>query len=67
MLAVRVTRISEEAGLTADRRVTRMMRVEWMAGEHGPFVEHFPREGFDAARARTKLEEQARELEQLTR
>jgi len=67
MLTVKVIRISEEAGLTAERRVTRMMRVEWMAGDYGPFVEHFPREGFDAVRARTKLEEQARELEQLTR
>lgn len=67
MAAVKITRMNEEAGLTAEKRVTRLIRVEFMVGDQGPFIEHFPREGFDANRARAKLEEFARELEQMTR
>jgi len=67
MLAIRITQMREEAGLGERNQVLRQVRVEFMVGEQGPFVEHFPRAGFEAGKARTKLEEFARELEQLTR
>jgi len=63
---VTINRIIETVGRGEGNRIIPMLRVEFMVGQHGPFSQEFPREGFDARAARTKLEEFARQLEQLS-
>jgi len=62
---VTINRIIETVGRGEGNRIIPMLRVEFMVDKHGPFSQEFPREGFDARAARTKLEAFARELDLL--
>ena len=64
--AVQITRITETIGRLEAGKLTPMLRVEFMVGEHGPFSQEFPRATFDAVTARTALEGFARQLQQLS-
>ena len=63
---VHITRITETIGRLEAGKLTVMMRVEFMVGEHGPFAQEFPRATFDPVAARTALETFARQLQQLS-
>lgn len=63
--AVRVTRISEEMGLDEGRMPRPYIRVEFMVGDHGPFVHRFPKDQFQPELARAHLEQFGRDLERI--
>lgn len=54
--------IRQEASFDATGRPVAVMRVEFMVGDHGPFIEHFPRAEFSGPNVRAKLAEFARNL-----
>lgn len=64
---VKVTRMVETVRAAEGGRLERVIEVHYMVGEHGPFIHHFPREGFSGSLARVELEQAAREYEQLAR
>jgi hypothetical protein len=59
---VRVTRTSEDTVFDDAGKMQPMVRVEFKVGEDGPFVKHFPKEGFSGLSVKAQLEEFAREL-----
>ena len=66
MMSIIIRRIMEDSRLEAGGQIVRLIRVEYMIGEHGPFTQWFPREGFSAPAARLALDDFARELGSLT-
>lgn len=59
---VKVTRQSEETVFDDNGKATQSVRVEFRVGADGPFVRHFPKDGFQAFQVKTALEDFAREL-----
>jgi len=59
---IKIIRQTEDARIGLDGAVTRQIRVEWLVGNHGPFTDRFPAEGFTAAVRDARIEERAREL-----
>jgi hypothetical protein len=62
---VRVIRTSEESTFDEAGKLVPMVRVEFKVGTDGPFMKHFPREGFTGFQVKTALEDFARELRTL--
>lgn len=46
---IRIMRQVEDARFDLDGTSTYFVRVEFMVGKHGPFVERVPKDGFTAA------------------
>lgn len=59
---IKVTRQIQDAIFNADGTSTGIVRVEFMVGKHGPFIEKFPRDGFTAQLRDDKLAAFAREV-----
>lgn len=59
---VRIVRQLEDARFSQDGKHIAIIRVEFMVGDHGPFVERFPKDGFTAATRDDKLNTFAREI-----
>ncbi len=59
---VKVTRQMEDARWDATGRSRPIIRVEFMVGDHGPFVERFDKDGFSADVRDQKLNAFAREV-----
>jgi hypothetical protein len=66
MQAITIRKIGEDSRLEGSGQIVRQIRVEYMIGEHGPFTQSFPREGFSAPAARMQLEQFAADLSALT-
>jgi hypothetical protein len=64
-LTMKITRVTEESALAADRTVQTVIRVDFTVGAHGPFTERFPKTAFSPESARAKLDEFARGLQRL--
>lgn len=62
---VKVTRVSEEVGVDEQGRVVPIMRVEFMCGQNGPFIEKIPKADYQPQLVRAKIEDFARGLQQL--
>ncbi len=60
-----VTKVSEEPSFDNLGRAHAFIRVDFNVGDHGPFTERFPKETYDAAVVRAKLEQFANSLQQL--
>ncbi len=63
----RVTRVTESSELARDGRVRPVMRIEYMVGEHGPFMLSMPTDEYTPDAARMRMEEFARGIERLAR
>jgi len=61
-----IVRLMEESRLARGGGIERTIRVEFMVGEHGPFIEHFARETFNPADVTRRLQDFARGLDTLT-
>lgn len=59
---VKVTKISETSQQDQSGRPQPAIAVTWTLGSHGPFVEYFPKAGFDQNAAMTKIKELAQKL-----
>ena len=59
---VKVTRTSEETTFDDAGKMLPMVRVEFKVGDDGPFIKHFPKEGFSGLSVKSQLEDFAREL-----
>lgn len=57
-----ITRITEQRTYGPDLTADVAMRVEFMVGKHGPFVEKFPKGSYTAATRDYKLNDFAREV-----
>jgi hypothetical protein len=57
-----VTRIAEDRRLGAGEKIVSHIRVEYKVGDHGPFVEHFPKEVYTMEVRDAKLNAFAREV-----
>jgi hypothetical protein len=62
MNQVKISRIVEEVFPDATGKLARMLRVEFMVGEHGPFTERFPAEMTTGAQIRQKLDQFAQQI-----
>lgn len=60
---VNVQKVTEENFPDISGRPVQTYRFEFRLGEHGPFIERFPVEGFEPNAARMRLEQRARDLE----
>lgn len=58
---IRIVGQTEDASWI-DGKPRKEVRVVFYVGEHGPFSERFPKEGFTAAGVDARLEEFAREI-----
>lgn len=65
MLQPTVIRVSESVELTRAGGSRRIVRTEYMVGEHGPFIVDVPREDYSAAKVKAEMEKMASELSQL--
>ncbi len=63
---VKVTRINEEPGIDERGRVLPMMKVEYMVGDHGPFVYRCRKDQFNPRTVRAELDTWAQQLGTLT-
>lgn len=59
---VRITRQLEDARFSTDGKMSAIIRVEFMVGDHGPFVERFPKDGFTGQSRDDRLNAFAREI-----
>jgi hypothetical protein len=59
---IKVIRTVEDSKYMLDGTRVAIIRVEFMVGPHGPFVERMPKEGFTALVRDTKLNDFAREV-----
>lgn len=59
---VKVTRTSEETTFDDGGKMVPMVRVEFKVGDDGPFIKHFPKDGFSGLSVKSQLEDFAREL-----
>jgi hypothetical protein len=62
----KVTRVIQVTGLNVAGQPRQVMQVEFMIGEHGPFIELIPKDEFNAATVKQKLIDFATQLHQLT-
>jgi hypothetical protein len=46
--------------------IVTQVRIDYNVGDHGPFSEVFPKEGFNAQAAKLKLQQMADQLRQLS-
>ena len=46
---LQLLRLVDESKLERDGSVTHLVRADFLLGKFGPFVERFPKEGFDAS------------------
>lgn len=63
---VKVSTIREETRTNAQGQLERVMHVSFRVGEHGPFEEWFPRQGFNSTDVGNRLDELARQILGLT-
>lgn len=61
---IKITRVMEDRRIGEHDRIAAIIRVEFRVGDHGPFVEHFPKELYSAAARDQKLNDFAREVRQ---
>lgn len=66
MDTVTIQKISEESGLDSAGKAVMNMRVQFMVGQHGPFVERFPKAGFDPTAVQQSVTAFAQKLHLLT-
>ena len=59
---VKIVRQGEDNTYDLTGKRTALVRVEFMVGDFGPFVERFPREGFSGSARDDKLNTFAREV-----
>jgi len=64
-LPVTITRVNEIAAPQSGGGSKAVLRIEWMAGNHGPFIETFDKDTFDANAVTMKLQALASKLELL--
>jgi hypothetical protein len=60
--AVRIVKQYEDAKYNPDGSVTKLIKVVFMVGTHGPFTEPFDRDSFTAVARDARLQALAREL-----
>lgn len=60
--AVKVLNQFQDARYNQDGTVTQLIRVRFMVGTHGPFLEAFELDKFTSAARDAKLQERGREL-----
>ena len=54
---IKITRQAEDTTYDRNLQRTAWIRVEFYVGDHGPFVERFPKDGFTGALRDRKLSE----------
>lgn len=59
---VKVTRTQEDRRIDTLGKITNIIRVEFMVGAHGPFVERFDKDVYSAIVRDQKLNDFAREV-----
>ena len=59
---ISLVRVSRAPDYAPDGTVTEYLRVEFMVGKHGPFVERFLRDGYSAMARDQRLNDFAREV-----
>ena len=59
---IKILRQRYEAAFDTDGKPFERIAVDFKVGEDGPFTEHFPRENYDGAAARARLETFAGEI-----
>lgn len=62
---VKITKIAESLGLSADGKQRNELVITFNVGELGPFNERFERTAFDGTAANTKLAAFVQQLERL--
>ena len=63
---VMVQKVAETTGFDHTGNAVTQVRIDYTVGNHGPFSEVFPKEGFTAANAKLKLQHMADQLRQLS-
>ena len=62
--AVRVTKVTQSTQADHTGKIVGVVQVTYYVGEHGPFTENFPKEGYDAMTAKQKLQAIAEQVKQ---
>lgn len=62
---VTVVSVNEVVALDDRGRAAPIIRVVFKVGDHGPFVEQFPKKDFDSMQIRQRLEDFALQLHRL--
>lgn len=63
---LKITKVAQEQAYSADGKLTDVVRVDFMVGEHGPFSKRFTSSGFDQAAAKLELQTFAQSIQQLS-
>ena len=63
---VMVQKVAETTGFDHTGKAVTQVRIDYNVGDHGPFSEVFPKEGFNAQAAKLKLQQMADQLRQLS-
>jgi len=65
--AIKVIRVIDEQTIDANNgKPVQQVRVDFMVGNHGPFIERFPKETFDPSIVNAKLADFKSKLDTLT-
>lgn len=62
---VKVTKVTQEQAYSADGKLSDVVRVEFMIGDHGPFTKRFAASNFDQNAAKQELQTFAASIQQL--
>lgn len=62
---LKITKVTQEQAYSADGKLTDVVRVDFLVGEHGPFSKRFTSSGFDQNAAKLELETFRQSIQQL--
>jgi len=65
VLEVKILKVDEQIEFGQAGRIVSNMRIQFMVGDHGPFLELVPKEGFTMAAGRAAVDARAREIQGL--